>query len=333
MKKSIWLLFFVFCFLFLPKNTFALDSWQDAPDLMFHYTDNSFEASRLQMSPYKDFGTTTYGYNFSTNGARKGIGYYYNADDRYYNKLVDIDFVVFNSIRSDMLGVYTSFIRDDNQNITSCKVSAVNSLDFQKFYGVGDPSVSGGDTIEQIPSDVGIYSTVSCQNVYVNSGFDIVFSGPFESRGIFAISSLNVKVSPSSSLQSSIDKNTETQEEIKDKITDSDTSSSQDTAGSFFDDFKSDDYGLSDIITMPLTFIKGLSNASCYSLDLPLPFVEQNVQIPCMTSIYENYFGSFLTLYQTITTGFIAYWVCVNIYRLVKNFKNPDDDKVEVMEL
>lgn len=134
-------------------------------------------------------------------------------------------------------------------------------------------------------------------------------------------------------IKESVDKTNDKLDDLNDNITNSDTSDSQSSAGSFFEDFTSDDYGLSDIITMPLTFIKGLSNASCYSLDLPFPFVEQNVQIPCMTSIYENYFGSFLTLYQTITTGFIAYWVCVNIYRLVKNFKNPDDDKVEVMEL
>lgn len=122
-------------------------------------------------------------------------------------------------------------------------------------------------------------------------------------------------------------------DDLNDNITNSDSSGATDSAGSFFEDFKDNDYGLSDIVTMPLEFIKGLSGTSCYSLELPLPFVDKDVEIPCMTSIYETYFGSFLTLYQIITTGFISYWVCVNIYGLVKGFKDPDTDKVEVMDL
>jgi len=121
--------------------------------------------------------------------------------------------------------------------------------------------------------------------------------------------------------------------DLNDTMKDNDTSGSQNQAGGFFGGFSSSDYGLSDIITMPLTFIQGLSNNTCYSLSVPLPFVDQNVNLPCMTSIYQQHFGSFLTLYQTITTGIIAYWVCVNLFRLVQGFKNPDKDEIEVMDL
>lgn len=122
-------------------------------------------------------------------------------------------------------------------------------------------------------------------------------------------------------------------EDLNDTMNDSDTSGSQSQANGFFDGFTDNDYGLSDIITMPLTFIQGLANNSCSSLSLPLPFVDQNVTLPCMTSIYEEHFGSFLTIYQAITTGFIAYWVCINIFRMVQGFKNPDKDEIEVMDL
>lgn len=122
-------------------------------------------------------------------------------------------------------------------------------------------------------------------------------------------------------------------EDLNDTMNNSDTSESQNQANGFFDDFSNDDFGLSDIITMPLSFIQGLANNSCNSLSLPLPFVNQNVTLPCMTSIYSEHFGSFLTIYQTITTGFIAYWVCINIFRMVQGFKNPDNDEIEVMDL
>jgi hypothetical protein len=52
-----------------------------------------------------------------------------------------------------------------------------------------------------------------------------------------------------------------------------------------------------------------------------------------MTAIYNKHFGSIFTLYQTITTGFIAYWVAVRIFALIKGFKDPEDDKIEVMDL
>ena len=98
-------------------------------------------------------------------------------------------------------------------------------------------------------------------------------------------------------------------------------------------DFENDDYGLSDIVTLPLTFIQSLANASCSDLELPLPFVDEDVELPCMSAIYEDYFGPFLTIYQIITFGIVGYWVCVNTLRLVNNFKNPDNDEVEVMDL
>ena len=136
-----------------------------------------------------------------------------------------------------------------------------------------------------------------------------------------------------SSLKDSIDKNTEQNKQTNDTLKDDNIDDSKNVANGFFSDFQSSDFGLSDVITMPLTFINGLANNQCNSLVLPLPFVDKNVVLPCMTSIYNSYFPSFLSIYQTITTGLIAYWVCINIFRMVQNFKNPDNDEVEVMDL
>lgn len=132
-----------------------------------------------------------------------------------------------------------------------------------------------------------------------------------------------------------IQKSNEISQDIKDNITSSDTSSSQEQADGFFKNFQSNDYGLSDIITMPLTLIKSLTNSTCVALQLKVPFLDNNntLELPCMDTIYKKHFGTFYTIYQTIIFGFIAYWVSVRIYALVKGFKNPDDDKVEVLDL
>lgn len=116
-------------------------------------------------------------------------------------------------------------------------------------------------------------------------------------------------------------------------IKDTDTQGAQDSAGGFFNDFTTDTHGLTAIITAPLTLISSITSKSCSPLVLPLPFVDKDLTLPCMGAIYSQYFGSFLSIYQLITFGIVAYWVCVRIFNLVKDFKNPDHDEIEVLDL
>lgn len=130
-----------------------------------------------------------------------------------------------------------------------------------------------------------------------------------------------------------LDQTNKNLEETNKNITNSDTTGASGDANSFFSGFTTETHGLTSIITAPLQFIGSITSSSCSSIGLPMPFVKQTVQLPCMSVIYKKYFGSFLTIYQTITFGLVAYWVCVNIYSMVKGFKDPDSDKVEVMDL
>lgn len=101
----------------------------------------------------------------------------------------------------------------------------------------------------------------------------------------------------------------------------------------FFDMFGDYKYGLSDVLTLPLEYIESMTDAECHPLEFTLPFVHNHVSLPCMTPIYETHFPTFLSLWQVITTGIIAYWVTVNLFALFKRFRDPTDDKVEVMDL
>lgn len=121
--------------------------------------------------------------------------------------------------------------------------------------------------------------------------------------------------------------------ELNDSISNDNTDEASNKASEFFSGFETDTFGLTSIITAPLNLIGSITSSSCSPLGLEVPFVDSTLNLPCMTSIYERYFGSFLTVYQTITFGIIAYWVCVRIFALVKDFKNPDHDEIEVMDL
>ena len=121
--------------------------------------------------------------------------------------------------------------------------------------------------------------------------------------------------------------------DLNDSINSSDTSGAEDSFGGFFDNFDDNDYGLSDIIKTPLTFIQGLSTNTCTPITLPLPFVDQNLVLPCIRPIFEEHFSPLLTVYQLITFGLISYFIVINIFKTVRGFKNPDSNNVEVLEL
>ena len=102
---------------------------------------------------------------------------------------------------------------------------------------------------------------------------------------------------------------------------------------SFFNDFTSQDFGLSQIITIPLNSIQSLTSKTCTSLQVPIPFTNSNVSLPCMTDIYEDNFPSIYALWKTVSFGIVAYLIAIDIFHIVKGFKDPESDKVEVLDL
>lgn len=119
-----------------------------------------------------------------------------------------------------------------------------------------------------------------------------------------------------------------------DTINDDDTSGASSNANSFFNDFEENNHGLSGVISAPLIYIKSLLSSTCTPISLTFPFVENyTLTLPCMSSFYTENFGAFFTIYQTIVTGLITYWVCIKIFFMIKGFQNPESDKVEVINL
>lgn len=122
-------------------------------------------------------------------------------------------------------------------------------------------------------------------------------------------------------------------DKIDDTLNDDDTSSSESQIDGFFNNFEDNHHGLSSVISAPLVFIRNLLNHSCEPLRLKLPFVDTYVNLPCMKSIYQEHFGLFFNLYQTITTGVIAYAVFIRMFATIKGLQDPQNDKIEVFNL
>lgn len=137
----------------------------------------------------------------------------------------------------------------------------------------------------------------------------------------------------SSSDNYNTNKITDSIDDVNDTINDDNTTGATADASDFFTNFTTNTHGLTGIITAPLNAISSLTSSTCSPLVLPLPFVDEDLELPCMRSIYEQYFGNFMTLYDVVVIGILSYWVLVKIFALVKDFKNPQHDEVEVMDL
>lgn len=120
---------------------------------------------------------------------------------------------------------------------------------------------------------------------------------------------------------------------IQDSIDDDDVSGANDKAKDLFTNFTTDNHGLTGVITAPLELIRNLASNTCQPLVLPLPFVNENLTLPCLSSIYQQHFPAFLTMYQVIVSALIGYKICISIFFMVKGFKDPGEDKIEVLDL
>lgn len=361
MKK--WLFILVICFLFMPKDVFAMS--RDTFTILnndgdtFYASNTSILNSHPAIVNYSGWGITFRGFKTSDS-----IGFirYLTSLPLDVSTSYDLSFMIYQSnapvptsepplVRVNggicevtPLGYYTSntISGSSNSSITFPGGSSTNPFMWYRYnpnssgqLGIwfnGNQTINYNTQFEltQEVSNSYIYG-VSCSNVTIEEENSIfvytALHDAFTSNQFYGISpTFYYNINSSSAIKDSVD-------DLNESITDSDISGASDSAGGFFTDFENDDYGLSDIVTLPLTFIQGLSNASCTDLKLPLPFVDEDVELPCMSAIYEDYFGAFLTIYQIITFGIVGYWVCVNTLRLVNNFKNPDNDEVEVMDL
>lgn len=101
----------------------------------------------------------------------------------------------------------------------------------------------------------------------------------------------------------------------------------------FFTNFRTNFHGLSDIISTPLYAIKKLNTGVCTPLEIPIPYTDKNISLPCMTTVYQNNMPEILNIWQIVTNGLIAYYIILDLFRIVKSFKEPEEDKIEVVDL
>lgn len=140
----------------------------------------------------------------------------------------------------------------------------------------------------------------------------------------------NIVYTPS--LSSKQDETNEKLDDINDNLTDDNVDGVQDSANGFFNSFENNDHGLSGIITSPLRLIQSFTNDTC----TPVKFSVwgKDSELPCGSFMFDRSdVKPFINAFNIIVGGLICYGAVRGIHKKVDDFKNPDDSKVEVLDL
>lgn len=324
-------LFTCLCFFGIDKvYAFTYDNWQP----------ESITCNGKECGVQSNFG------NQKMFGAKMGkssnswiISFKYNlAQASSENEVFNLSFISY----SDQLWDYQKGIENGSFSITwwsnsdtgSCSTNTTGT-DKTAIISCSDVSVSSNKLF---------YLKVHLNYVFSSDGDSFYLMSNFEkSKSVEQniLNSLNTIAQAQGAQKQTLDNINKNQQETNkklqetnDTLKDDDTSEASGEAESFFSGFSTDTHGLTSIITAPLQLIGSITSSTCSPLKLDVPFVDgKKLELPCMSSIYKKHFGSFLSIYQIATFGLIAYWVCVRIFALVKDFKDPDKDEVEVMDL
>lgn len=123
-------------------------------------------------------------------------------------------------------------------------------------------------------------------------------------------------------------------QDMNDNITSTDVSgASQEQNNLVNNSAFQDNTGLSGIITAPLSMISSLTN-QCQPIQLTLPYLKDtNLSIPCMGDFLQQKIPELVTLIKVFVNGFICYLIGLDLFKIVKNARDPDNDRIEVLDL
>lgn len=120
-------------------------------------------------------------------------------------------------------------------------------------------------------------------------------------------------------------------DELNDTLNNSDVNNSINDGVSFFDNFDTTDHGgLSGIITAPLIAINQMLNTSCNPMTAT--FKGKELSLPCGYEFWAK-MGPIQDFINLVLGGLLCYRIIIKLYKLIEKLKNPEDDRVEVMNL
>lgn len=129
-----------------------------------------------------------------------------------------------------------------------------------------------------------------------------------------------------SDVKDSVDGVKDSVDGVKDAITDSNIATGSSASTYFGDNIWQQNYGLSSLINIPIDFIHNITSSTCNPITLNLPFVNQNITLPCISTIMQQNFQGLYDVYQLVIGGFIGLYCGLHIFKDIEDAINPFKD-------
>ena len=286
----------------------------------------------------ENFGWGYKGIQFTTTapgGSKSALGYTITATFQ----------VLFDGLQNNMGNTsYTGWVRFDGGMIVN-EVSSVEII-----------ALSSASATFKVTTTAQLSSTTNLNNMTVSlspaktlgfAGYGDIFTVQLvlkdvvvqyaENENSAILNSLNQNQKETNKkldeVKEEIKKNNQEQKNTNDVIQSTDTTGANSSGNDFFDNFNSGSNGdLTSLVSLPLNYINHL-NDKCEPFTLPLGKFG-NVSIPCLSSLWSSSgFSNIINIIKAIINGLICYRVAINLLTLFNNLRDPDNDKLEVMDL
>lgn len=222
-----------------------------------------------------------------------------------------------------------SYVKIGNLSIesgTTVKIRATNGVGFQLWNASTDSAIGNSSgvyydsyTFTDNYSNVDFYIYTSLDSVS-NGSFDIMVSKETTTWCLYG------------SYSSKLDDTTNAINDVNNSINNDNVDSATNKATSFFNNFTDNDHGLSSIITMPLNSIRLMLSDNCVAPHTI--YKGKTISLPCGDILWSrpgaNALKDFLNV---VYGGFICYYLIRSFFMWVNRFKDPDNDKIEVIDL
>lgn len=344
MKKYI-LPFFIFFFIFMSGAS-ALDSFSSFPTVL-----NPDSLGNYNLSQF-----TNYSYLFWVNGT--GVSSYAQKWSYQYDTNGKVSSDKTYSVSTIAYINPTQVDSTDNVSGVGSPVVLLNgqacTVQTQTIRAMWEEFVNNnvqGTGIDWQPYDLdGLFYSVICENIMIKdntSYLDFFFPNSNKMRH-FNVSFLQFTETSGNSVEQAIQENNQAlgtinnqlqdnwvkQEEIKqeqektnqelgelnDNLTNSDSPDNMDGL--------SNSAGwlppgpIDSILNLPLSMLNNISDnlsKSCQPVNLPLPFVNKNLPLPCLSSIYSQIdgLGPWITTISVIASAFILFSYLLKLYKWV----------------
>lgn len=267
--------------------------------------------------------------NGSTTDLKDGYYKYFDKNTNlifnsfyYLNDTGNLDYYITTSIIFCSSFGVNSVYNNESEFLVSTKIKDLGTCEFDGVSGRVKQEVTWVQYLPVVNSDTQATAQVFIK--FVNDktwrlGVQIVSKSiTVQSAGVYEQQQTNDK-----------------QDQTNDKLDDLNSSlknSDVDTNDSFFSNFTTTDHGISGIITAPLRAINKLTS-TCQPVTFSV--LDEPIELPCGDTLFWNKEGvqSFRLIWNILVGGPILFLLLKKLFKVVESLKNPDDDRIEVMDL